>query len=128
MSRDVEWGEDVLWLLDAGDGVRWPLAAALDFANRGRAAFRPACDPGNRIFFEPSSTVNHLGATASRVTRARAQKDGPRPGRRIMEAASIDALTAWTRRWDDLVDFEIIPVLTSADFWSKRQPPGEQPG
>jgi hypothetical protein len=25
-------------------------------------------------------------------------------------------------RWDDLVDFEIIPVLTSSDFWSKVQP------
>lgn len=38
----------------------------------------------------------------------------------IMEAASLDSLTAWTRRWDDLVDFEIIPVLTSADYWAQH--------
>jgi hypothetical protein len=39
----------------------------------------------------------------------------------LMEAPSTESLAAWTSRWDDLVDFEVIPVLTSADFWSKIQ-------
>ena len=36
----------------------------------------------------------------------------------IMEAPNVEALGAWVRRWDDLVDFEIVPVVTSADFWA----------
>jgi hypothetical protein len=36
----------------------------------------------------------------------------------VMEAASGDLLRAWTHQWDDLVDFEIVPVLTSVDFWA----------
>ena len=37
----------------------------------------------------------------------------------IMEAPSLAALNVWVGRWDDLVDFEIVPVLTSADFWAR---------
>jgi hypothetical protein len=37
----------------------------------------------------------------------------------VMEAASAELLTSWVSRWDDLIDFEIVPVLTSAAFWSK---------
>ena len=33
----------------------------------------------------------------------------------VMEAESEDHLRAWTRNWDDLVDFEIVPVRTSAE-------------
>jgi hypothetical protein len=33
----------------------------------------------------------------------------------VMEAEGEAGLRAWTRNWDDLVDFEIIPVRTSAD-------------
>ena len=33
----------------------------------------------------------------------------------IMEAASEDHLRAWTANWEDLVDFEIVPVRTSAE-------------
>jgi hypothetical protein len=36
----------------------------------------------------------------------------------VMEAASADLLHAWTRQWDDLVDFEIVPVLSSVEFWA----------
>ena len=45
-------------------------------------------------------------------------------GRRfqVMEAVHPEVLNLWVSRWNDLVDFEIIPVLTSADFWSKIQP------
>jgi hypothetical protein len=36
-----------------------------------------------------------------------------------MEAPHLELLTTWVKRRDDLIDFEIIPVLTSSDFWSK---------
>ena len=37
----------------------------------------------------------------------------------IMEAPDLDALSPWVRCWDDLVEFEIVPVLTSADYWAR---------
>jgi hypothetical protein len=39
----------------------------------------------------------------------------------LMEAPSVESLAPWTSRWDDLVDFAIVPVLTSAEFWSQSQ-------
>ncbi len=36
----------------------------------------------------------------------------------IMEAANVELLRSWTTQWDDLIDFEIVPVLESADFWA----------
>ena len=33
----------------------------------------------------------------------------------VMEADDEDRLREWTKHWDDLTDFEIIPVRTSAD-------------
>ncbi|HEY6293174.1 MAG TPA: DUF3303 family protein [Terriglobia bacterium] len=39
----------------------------------------------------------------------------------VMEALSPESLNAWIKRWDDLIDFEIIPVLSSDDFWAKTQ-------
>lgn len=39
----------------------------------------------------------------------------------VMESPSIDLIKTWMSRWDDLVDFEIIPVVNSADFWESRQ-------
>ncbi|HME11534.1 MAG TPA: DUF3303 family protein [Candidatus Acidoferrum sp.] len=36
----------------------------------------------------------------------------------LMEAPNAELLDAWMVRWQDLVEFEVIPVLTSADFWS----------
>lgn len=33
----------------------------------------------------------------------------------VMEAEAEEDLKAWTANWEDLVDFEIIPVRTSAD-------------
>jgi len=38
----------------------------------------------------------------------------------IMEAANHEALMTWVRRWDDIVDFEIVPVLTSQEYWTSR--------
>jgi len=39
----------------------------------------------------------------------------------IMEAPRLESLQTWASHWDDLVDFEIVPVLTSADFWARVQ-------
>lgn len=39
----------------------------------------------------------------------------------LMEAPDAAALTGWTRNWDDLVDFEVIAVEASADFWARRR-------
>jgi hypothetical protein len=36
----------------------------------------------------------------------------------IVEAARSELLEAWMRRWDDLIEFEVIPVQSSADFWA----------
>ena len=33
----------------------------------------------------------------------------------VMECDEPKLLAQWTAKWDDLVDFEIIPVMTSAD-------------
>jgi hypothetical protein len=33
----------------------------------------------------------------------------------VMEAESEDRLREWTRHWDDLTEFEIVPVRTSAE-------------
>ncbi|MDX2176021.1 MAG: DUF3303 family protein [Candidatus Sumerlaeia bacterium] len=42
----------------------------------------------------------------------------------LMEAPNREALAGWTRHWEDLVDFEIVEVLESADFWERRRPSG----
>ncbi len=39
----------------------------------------------------------------------------------VMETADPGLLQTWASRWDDLVEFEIVPVLTSTDFWATRQ-------
>lgn len=38
----------------------------------------------------------------------------------IMETANAELLGAWIRRWEDLIEFEIVAVLPSADFWAKK--------
>jgi len=40
----------------------------------------------------------------------------------IMEAPNQESLAPWISRWNDLADFEIIPVLTSSDFWGQVSP------
>jgi hypothetical protein len=37
----------------------------------------------------------------------------------LMEAPDADHLQGWIDRWSDLVELEINPVLTSAEFWSR---------
>jgi Protein of unknown function (DUF3303) len=44
----------------------------------------------------------------------------PEGGRcfQVMEAPRQEPLDIWAGRWRDLVEFEIVPVQTSAEFWS----------
>jgi len=37
----------------------------------------------------------------------------------IMEAPHRELLQRWASRWDDLMDFEMVPVLPSAEFWTR---------
>jgi hypothetical protein len=37
----------------------------------------------------------------------------------VMEAPHREALNDWTSRWEDLVDFEVVPVERSAEFWAR---------
>jgi hypothetical protein len=38
----------------------------------------------------------------------------------VMETDRRELFDAWIANWNDLAEFEVIPVLTSADFWAKR--------
>ena len=40
----------------------------------------------------------------------------------LMEAVNAELLGLWASHWEDLVDFEIIPVVTSSDFWAGTRP------
>jgi hypothetical protein len=37
----------------------------------------------------------------------------------VMEAPSRDLVDLWIARWSDLVEFEVVPVLTSAEYWRR---------
>ena len=39
----------------------------------------------------------------------------------IMRAPSRESLQPWINAWSDLVDFEVIPVETSAEYWAARR-------
>lgn len=38
----------------------------------------------------------------------------------LMEASHAEALRRWIDAWRDLVDFEIVEVQTSGEYWSAR--------
>jgi uncharacterized protein DUF3303 len=38
----------------------------------------------------------------------------------IMETEDAGLLQIWAGRWQDLCDFEIVPVLTSQQFWAEH--------
>ncbi|HEV2618590.1 MAG TPA: DUF3303 family protein [Acidobacteriaceae bacterium] len=40
----------------------------------------------------------------------------------VMEARDRDALQLWVNCWADLVDFKIVPVLSSQEYWTKINP------
>jgi hypothetical protein len=37
----------------------------------------------------------------------------------VMEAESAELIEVWASNWQDLADFEILPVLTSLQFWAE---------
>jgi hypothetical protein len=37
----------------------------------------------------------------------------------VMETDSIDKLHAWIANWNDIVDFEVVPVISSAEAKKK---------
>jgi len=39
----------------------------------------------------------------------------------VVEAPHPELLNDWVSRWDDLIDFEIVPVETSSDFWARTR-------
>jgi len=41
----------------------------------------------------------------------------------LMEAPSREALEPWARAWIDLMELEIVSVVTSAEFWRGQQFP-----
>ena len=46
----------------------------------------------------------------------------------VMESPSMDKLHEWISNWNDIVDFEVIPVITSAEARAKvfdPRPPKE---
>jgi hypothetical protein len=43
----------------------------------------------------------------------------------LMEAPHREALEPWARAWIDLMELEIVPVVTSAEFWQGQQSPLE---
>ena len=38
----------------------------------------------------------------------------------VMQAPDRATLDVWIARWSDLVTFEVVPVLTSKDFWAQQ--------
>ena len=36
----------------------------------------------------------------------------------LMDATSPALMDVWVSRWLDLVEFEVVPVQTSADYWA----------
>lgn len=40
----------------------------------------------------------------------------------LMESPSLEAMNPWIAAWQDLGDFEVLPVKTSAEFWTGRAP------
>jgi hypothetical protein len=39
----------------------------------------------------------------------------------VMDATDRATLDAWIAQWSDLVEFEVVPVLTSQEFWTRRR-------
>lgn len=40
----------------------------------------------------------------------------------LMESDSLELLESWTRQWPDFVDFEIVPVISSAEAAARFGP------
>ena len=51
----------------------------------------------------------HNHTTANSITTFEHENEQPQ----LMESDSIENLELWTTQWNDLVDFEIIPIIDS---------------
>ena len=40
----------------------------------------------------------------------------------VMEAPDAALLDEWIERWKDLIDFQVVPVLTSGEYWKTFEP------
>jgi Protein of unknown function (DUF3303) len=58
----------------------------------------------------PEGVVYH--ASWVEPTRARCYQ--------LVEAPDLEKVRLWTQSWEDLVEFEIVPVLTSQDYWAQH--------
>ena len=38
----------------------------------------------------------------------------------VMEAERVDILSSWIAQWDDLIDFEVVPVMQPHDYWNEQ--------
>ena len=45
----------------------------------------------------------------------------------LVQSRDARSVEGWTQRWADLCDFEIVPVLTSREFWNATNRTDEQP-
>jgi hypothetical protein len=37
----------------------------------------------------------------------------------VMEAPNLETLDPWIKSWHDLVDFKVVPVLSSKEYWDQ---------
>jgi hypothetical protein len=58
----------------------------------------------------PEGVVYH--ASWVEPTRARCYQ--------LMEAPDFEKVRLWTQSWEDLVEFEIVRVLTSQEYWERH--------
>jgi hypothetical protein len=40
----------------------------------------------------------------------------------VMEADDMELLRTWIGRWSDLVDFDVVPVVVSSEYWARFSP------
>jgi hypothetical protein len=41
----------------------------------------------------------------------------------LVQTENVDLFEQWTRHWDDLMEFEVVPVRTSAEVRAIMEPP-----
>jgi hypothetical protein len=37
----------------------------------------------------------------------------------VMEADTVELLEKWIAGWSDLIEFEVVPVVTSPEYWAR---------
>jgi hypothetical protein len=97
---------------------------------RGETSAKPGSP--ERMLFLVVENIRDVDAVGARFAeRGRMLPDGvsylaswsAQDGRRwyqLMEAPGAAAIEEWTKRWQDLVAFEVHAVVPSAEFWARR--------